>query len=84
MVTASTNPAPRVSLAWNPSGSKGFLGSFLGDRKTVIRGGFAMVYDRSNTVQSVEIPMLGIGYGETVTIATPFCNATGAGGATGR
>jgi hypothetical protein len=73
--------APRASLAWNPSARGGFLGGLLGDRKTVIRTGFAIVYDRGNTVQSVEIPMLGIGYDENIAVATPFCNATGAGGA---
>jgi hypothetical protein len=73
--------APRASLAWNPSAKSGFLGSFLGDRKSVIRGGFAMVYDRGNTVQSVEIPMLGVGFDENIVIGAPLCNATGAGGA---
>ncbi|SPF52020.1 Cna B domain protein [Candidatus Sulfopaludibacter sp. SbA4] len=73
--------APRLSLAWNPSATNGFWGKLLGDHKTVIRGGFAMVYDRSNTVQSVEIPMLGIGFDQNIFVATPACNATGAGGA---
>ncbi len=73
--------APRASLAWNPSVTKGFMGKLLGDHKTVIRGGFAMVYDRSNTVQSVEIPMLGIGFDQNILVATPSCTATGAGGA---
>jgi hypothetical protein len=69
--------APRISLAWNPSANNWFLG----DHKTVIRGGFAMVYDRSNTVQSVEIPMLGIGFDQNIFVATPSCTATGPGGA---
>jgi hypothetical protein len=73
--------APRVALAWNPSATSGFMGKFLGDRKSVIRGGFAMVYDRSNTVQSVEIPMLGIGFDQNAIVPAPLCNATGAGGA---
>jgi hypothetical protein len=73
--------APRLSLAWNPSAGNGLLRGLLGERKTVIRTGFAMVYDRGNTVQSVEIPMLGIGYDENIAIATPFCNSTGVGGA---
>jgi Carboxypeptidase regulatory-like domain len=72
--------APRVSLAWNPGHEGGWIGKILGDKKTVIRGGFAMVYDRSNTVQSVEIPMLGIGFDETILNTTPLCNATGIGG----
>jgi hypothetical protein len=72
--------APRISLAWNPNASHGIWGSILGQNKTVIRGGFAMVYDRSNTVQSVEIPMLGIGFDQNIFVATPACNATGPGG----
>ena len=74
------NIAPRVSLAWSPSATTGFLGKLLGDKKSVMRGGFAMVYDRSNTVQSVEIPMLGIGFDQNLLVSSPLCNATGAGG----
>jgi len=73
--------APRVSLAWNPSVKSGFMSKFLGDRKSVIRGGFALIYDRSNTVQSVEIPMLGIGFDQNILVTAPACNITGGGGA---
>ena len=66
--------APRASFAWKPSGK------LFGD-KTVLRGGFAIVYDRSNTVQSVEIPMLGVGFDQNIIVQAPLCNATGAGGA---
>ncbi len=72
--------APRVSFAWNPS-KTGFMSSLLGDRKTVLRGGFSIIYDRTNAVQTVLIPMLGIGFGQTINIAAPSCNATGPGGA---
>jgi hypothetical protein len=40
------NFAPRFSLAWNPSFKEGLFGKVLGDRKTVIRGGGSVVYDR--------------------------------------
>src|SRR5260370_32430246 len=53
------NVAPRVSFAWNPD-SGGLLGSVMGSRKTVIRGGFALVYAPPNIVQSVVISMLCI------------------------
>ena len=53
----------------------------LGGKKTVIRGGYALIYDRLNTVSSVIVPSLGIGFGQTLNITVPGCNATGAGGA---
>ncbi|RMG55266.1 MAG: carboxypeptidase regulatory-like domain-containing protein [Acidobacteria bacterium] len=74
------NVAPRVAAAWNPSFTKGLFGKLFGDRKTVLRGGFGLVYDRINTVQSVIIPMLGVGFGQTINVAGPDCTASGAGG----
>ncbi len=40
------NFAPRVSIAWNPSFRDNFLGKIFGDRKTSIRAGGSVVYDR--------------------------------------
>jgi len=40
------NFAPRLSFAWNPSFKNGFLGKVFGDRKTVIRGGGSVAYER--------------------------------------
>jgi len=73
--------APRAAFAWSPRFGDGLLGKVVGREKTVLRGGFAMVYDRSNTVQSVEIPMLGVGFDQNIIVQAPACNATGAGGA---
>lgn len=76
------NFAPRLAVAWNPSFSKGgFFASLFGDRRTVLRGGFAKVYDRINTFESVVIPMLGVGFNQTINLRAPACNSTGAGGA---
>ncbi|PYT78863.1 MAG: hypothetical protein DMG40_18585 [Acidobacteria bacterium] len=72
--------APRASAAWNPSFSSGFRHRIFGDRKTVIRGGYGIAYDRVNTVQSVIIPMLGVGFAQTINVNSPLCNATGPGG----
>ncbi len=69
--------APRLSAAWNPSFHDGVLGHLFGDRKTVIRGGYGIAYDRVNTVQSVIIPMLGVGFAQTINLQTPLCNANG-------
>ncbi len=40
------NFAPRASFAWNPSYRDGLMGKVFGDRKTVIRGGGSVVYER--------------------------------------
>jgi hypothetical protein len=40
------NFAPRLSFAYNPSMTSGWLGKLFGDRKTVIRGGASLTYDR--------------------------------------
>ena len=73
--------APRMSVAWTPSFDSGFMHRLTGNRKTVIRGGFGIVYDRINTVQSVIIPMLGVGFAQTISVGAPLCNASGAPGA---
>jgi len=70
--------APRVSVAWNPSYKDGLLGSAFGAGKTVIRAGFGIYYDRINNVQSVEIPQLGVGFAQTLSIFAPQCNLNGA------
>ncbi len=72
--------APRFSIAWNPSYQSGFLGRMLGNRKTVIRGGYGISYDRINTVGSVIIPMLGVGFAQTLSVV-PLCNASSTPGA---
>src|SRR5579871_392769 len=72
--------APRAAFAWSPNSSTPIIGKLVGDQKTVLRGGFSIVYDRSNTVQGVEIPMLGVGYDQTIQVQAPTCTATGVGG----
>jgi carboxypeptidase family protein len=44
--TDYNNFGPRLSFAWNPSFKSGILGGIMGDRKTVIRGGGSVTYDR--------------------------------------
>lgn len=69
--------APRLAAAWNPGFHEGVLGRMFGDRKTVVRGGYGIAYDRVNTVQSVIIPMLGVGFAQTINLSTPSCTASG-------
>jgi carboxypeptidase family protein len=73
--------APRFSVAWNPSVQNGFLGRIVGNRKTVIRTGYGIAYDRINTVGSVIIPMLGVGFAQTLSVTAPNCNASATPGA---
>lgn len=72
---------PRFAVAWNPAGDDGWFGKLVGNRRTVVRAGYGLTYDRQNTVQSVIIPSLGIGFAQTLNANAPRCNATGAGGA---
>ena len=72
--------SPRVAMAYSPDKKGGVLGSLFGERKTALRAGFALIYDRSNLVQNVLIPMLGVGFGQTISVNLPKCNASGAGG----
>lgn len=67
--------APRFSAAWNPSFTSGLLGKFVGDKKSVIRGGYSMVYDRESTIETVVIPMLGVGFGQTINSIEPNCGS---------
>src|SRR5262249_17025187 len=60
------NVAPRVAAAWNPSFENKFLNKLFGDHKTVIRGGYSLIFDRQNTVQSVIIPTLGVAFAQTL------------------
>lgn len=67
------NVAPRVSIAWNPGFESGVLGHMFGNRKSVIRAGYSMVYDRESTIETVVIPMLGVGFGQTINSVEPNC-----------
>jgi len=65
------NFSPRISLAWQPSYKTGILGRVFGERQTVIRGGYGLLYDRLNTVSSAVLPILGVGFAQTLTNAGP-------------
>jgi hypothetical protein len=77
------NVGYRAAVSWNPSsgGGNGWLGALFGDRKTVIRGGYSLLYDRQNTIQSVVIPTLGVAFAQTINVTAPLCSASGTAGA---
>ncbi|MCG3160438.1 MAG: hypothetical protein JMDDDDMK_01507 [Acidobacteria bacterium] len=74
--TDYSNFSPRFSMAWNPSFRSGLFGKMFGDRQTVVRGGYSLVFDRTNTVQTIIIPTLGVGFAQTVSVNGPR-NAAG-------
>ncbi|MGH9432913.1 MAG: carboxypeptidase-like regulatory domain-containing protein, partial [Terriglobia bacterium] len=75
---------PRVALAWSPHASGGFLGWLLGNKATVIRGGYSRVYDRGEAIGEVTNSVLGDGFLQPVSCAAPSIAGacTGTGGTT--
>src|SRR5579883_898590 len=67
--------SPRVSAAWNPRYTDGLLGKILGSGNTVIRGGYARIYGRTNGVGLVLVPLLGPGILQAVS-CLPASNGT--------
>ena len=66
-----TNFAPRVSVAWNPSFSSGILHKLFGDKKTVLRTGYARLYDRLNGVHKVINPIQVYGFSQSLICLGP-------------
>lgn len=50
------NPAPNVGFAWNPESKNGWLGKILGERKTSIRGSYAITFFNEG-LNSIANPM---------------------------
>ncbi len=68
-----------MAFAWNPSFGQGFLGNLMGNKKTVLRGGWSRSFERKNGVGLVLTPALGIGFGDLSVCTAP---ASGLGGTT--
>lgn len=66
------NFAPRVALAWSPHFSTGLLERLFGDRKTVIRGGYSIVYDRIGEALARQYDSSGGSYGLSASLGGPF------------
>jgi hypothetical protein len=78
--------SPRVAAAWNPSFDSGLLGDLFGRNKTVIRGGYSLLYGRLNGVDLVLVPLLGTGLIQAVQCVSPVTgdpNCLSPGGASG-
>jgi hypothetical protein len=76
--------SPRIAAAWNPSFDSGLLGDIFGHGKTVIRGGYGILYGRLNGVGLVLVPLLGTGLIQAVQCISPQTDGTcaGTGGST--
>jgi hypothetical protein len=70
--------SPHIAVAWSPKAASGALAN------TVIRGGYGRTYGRTNGVDQVLVPLLGLGLiqpvncrGNIVTLGVPSCGGTG-------
>ena len=72
------NAGPRLSLAWNPSFTDGTLGKLFGDRKTVIRGGYSLVYDQILIIGPQLWGIIGNEIlSDSTSITSPTCDRNG-------
>lgn len=75
-----SNFGPRLAVAWNPSLANNWLKRIFGEKKSVFRGGYALVYDRQNSINVVSWNV-GVGFGQTLSFNGPLCDAQGTPGA---
>jgi hypothetical protein len=61
------NFSPRVGFNYNPSFTKGFLGALFGVRKTALRGGYSLVYDRPGGAVSFLVDQNSYLFDQTIT-----------------
>jgi hypothetical protein len=73
-----SNLGPRLAATWSPQFESGVLGRIFAKDRSVLRGGYALVFDRTNSVQ--QILAMGMGYGENLSVLGPRCNAAGSPG----
>jgi hypothetical protein len=66
--------SPRIAAAWNPKFDSGLLAAVFGRSKTVVRGGYSILYGRLNGVDLVLVPLLGTGLIQPVTCISPVMN----------
>ncbi|MGB7848494.1 MAG: carboxypeptidase-like regulatory domain-containing protein [Candidatus Acidiferrum sp.] len=72
--------SPHIAAAWNPSFDSGLLGKLFGHNKSVIRGGYGILYGRLNGVDLVLVPLLGTGLIQAVQCFGPLMDGTCSGG----
>ena len=75
--------SPRLGVAWNPNYDNGIMGALFGHGKTVVRGGFSILYGRLNGVDLVLVPLLGTGLIQAVQCVGPNTTGTACNGSAG-
>jgi Carboxypeptidase regulatory-like domain len=68
--------SPRIAAAWNPNFDSGLLADVFGHHKTVIRGGYSILYGRLNGVALLLTPLLSTGLIQPVQCFSPLSNGT--------
>jgi len=68
--------SPRIAAAWNPSFDSGLLADVFGHNKTVIRGGYSILYGRLNGVALLLTPLLSTGLIQPVQCFSPLSNGS--------
>jgi hypothetical protein len=63
--------SPRVAFAWSPTNTAGALAN------TVVRAGYGRTYGRTNGVQQVLVPLLGLGLEQPIACASNIAGTTG-------
>jgi hypothetical protein len=63
--------SPRVAAAWNPKFDSGILGRIFGHNKTVLRGGYARIYGRTQGIRMAGVPANGVGIGQVMQCVGP-------------
>ena len=63
--------SPRIAAAWNPNFDSGCSVSVFGRSKTVVRGGYSILYGRLNGVGLVLVPLLGYGFDSGSSVHQP-------------
>jgi hypothetical protein len=71
--------SPRVAAAWSPSFDSGVLGKLFGHGKTVLRGGYARIYGRTQGIRMAGVPANGVGIGQVMQCIGPNRNGVCAG-----
>jgi len=66
--------SPRIAVAWNPNFDSGLFADLFGHNKTVIRGGYSILYGRLNGVALLLTPLLATGLIQPVQCFSPLKN----------